>query len=104
MARRPKPWAASSFPIGIVFGRVTGRPASVDLSIMRSPLRELGLRLVRDESGQDLVEYALLTTTIGLAGALAWSFVSSAIGSTYSSWVSGVDSLADPPAPSGSGS
>lgn len=71
---------------------------------MLPSVRRLVIRLVRDESGQDLVEYALLTTTIGLAGALAWSFVSAAIGTTYSSWVSNVDSLADPPAPSGSGS
>lgn len=61
-------------------------------------------RLVRDESGQDLVEYALLTTTIGFAGILAWSLVGNAISATYSSWVSGVDTLAEPPAPSGGGS
>ncbi len=65
--------------------------------------RSLVGRLCCDEGGQDLVEYALLTTVIGLAGALAWTFVSQAIGGTYSSWVSGVDSLADPPTPSGSG-
>lgn len=67
---------------------------------LASLLRDLSL----DDRGQDLVEYALLTTTIGLAGALAWTFVSQAIGSTYSSWVSGVDSLTVPPPPSTSGS
>ena len=61
-------------------------------------------RLIRDESGQDLVEYALLTTTIGFAGILAWSLVGNAISSTYSTWVSGVDTLTVPPAPSGGGS
>jgi len=61
-------------------------------------------RLVDDETGQDLIEYALLTTTIGFAGILVWSLVGNAINGTYSSWVSGVDSLAVPPAPSGGGS
>lgn len=60
--------------------------------------------LVADERGQDLIEYALLTTVIGLAGLLAWTLVGNAISNTYTSWVSGVDTLAVPPAPSGGGS
>ena len=71
---------------------------------MNPTMPDLVRRLFRDESGQDLVEYALLTTTIGFAGILVWSFVGTAISGTYSSWVSGVDSLAVPPAPSGGGS
>ena len=67
-------------------------------------LQALGRRLVVDERGQDLVEYALLTTAIGFAGIAVWGLVGSAISATYSSWVSGVDSLAVPPAPSGGGS
>lgn len=71
---------------------------------MNRNARDLVRRLLRDESGQDLVEYALLTTTIGFAGIFVWSLVGSAISTTYSSWVSGVDTLAVPPAPSGGGS
>ena len=68
---------------------------------MVTSTRALVRRLFEEESGQDLIEYALLTTTIGFAGILAWSIVEQAINGTYSSWVSGVDSLAVPPAPSG---
>jgi len=60
--------------------------------------------LLRDETGQDLVEYALLTTAIGFAGIVAWGLVQTAINGTYTSWVSSTDTLADPPAPSGGGS
>jgi len=71
---------------------------------MGERVQDLVERLLHDESGQDLIEYALLTTTIGFAGILVWSLVGNAIRGTYSSWVSGVDSLAVPPAPSGGGS
>ena len=57
------------------------------------------LSLVRDEHGQDLIEYALLTAGIGLAGAAAWTGVRAAIGSTYTSWDSNVDSIWESPAP-----
>ena len=71
---------------------------------MMASMRALVRRLVADDTGQDLIEYALLTTFIGFAGILAWSLVGNAISGTYTSWVSGVDSLTVPPAPSGGGS
>jgi Flp pilus assembly pilin Flp len=49
-------------------------------------MRSLLLRLLRDEQGQDLVEYALLATFIGLVGAAAFTNIQSAIQSTYNSW------------------
>jgi Flp pilus assembly pilin Flp len=61
------------------------------------------VRLLRDTSGQDLVEYALLTGVIGFAGLLIFDVILQAIGVTYGSWESSVDSLWDPPAP-GAGS
>jgi Flp pilus assembly pilin Flp len=67
-------------------------------------VQDLVGRLVDDESGQDLIEYALLITTIGFAGVFVWTLVGNAIRGTYTSWVSGVDSLTVPPAPSGGGS
>ncbi len=43
-------------------------------------------RFVREESGDDLVEYALLTTTVGLVGAAAMTFFSSQIAAAYQTW------------------
>jgi Flp pilus assembly pilin Flp len=40
-------------------------------------------RLVREDDGQDLVEYALLGAFIGLAGAAAFTSIRSAIQTTY---------------------
>jgi Flp pilus assembly pilin Flp len=71
---------------------------------MLAVCRSLVRRLVADETGQDLIEYALLTTTIGFAGIFAWTLVASAIGTTYGTWESSVDTLVIPPNPSGGGS
>jgi hypothetical protein len=57
--------------------------------------------LWRDTSGQDLVEYALLTGAIGFAGLLMFDVILRAIGVTYGSWESSVDTLWEPPAPGG---
>jgi Flp pilus assembly pilin Flp len=61
------------------------------------------VRLLRDTNGQDLVEYALLTALIGFAGLLALDLLLTAIGTTYGSNESAIDSLWQPPAP-GAGS
>ena len=37
-------------------------------------------RLIRDEQGQDVIEYALLTAGIGLAGIAVWPAITAAIG------------------------
>ena len=39
--------------------------------------------LLRDEDGQDVIEYALLTASIGLAGIATWPLITTAIGVTY---------------------
>jgi Flp pilus assembly pilin Flp len=70
------------------------------------PLQVL-IRLVREESAQDLVEYALLAAFIGTAGYVVLTALAPTLGSTYSSWLSpstGVPSLWDPPTPIASGS
>ncbi|NOT25178.1 MAG: hypothetical protein HOP16_03650 [Acidobacteria bacterium] len=58
---------------------------------------------LRNEQGQDLIEYALLCSAIGLAGVVAFSFVSDAMHDTYMSWDTAVQdpSLVEPcnPAP-----
>ncbi len=44
---------------------------------------DLMRRLVCDERGQDLVEYALLTAGIGLAGIATWPLITAAVGAAY---------------------
>ena len=56
-----------------------------------------GLR--RREDGQDLIEYALLTATIGFAGAVAFALLSTNVNDAYSSWDAGVNDLWVPPEP-----
>jgi Flp pilus assembly pilin Flp len=60
------------------------------------------LLIAREDSGQDIVEYALLTAFFGLAALAAWTSVRDAIGLSYGATTSGVQGLWDPPPPSGS--
>jgi Flp pilus assembly pilin Flp len=62
------------------------------------------LRLFTDEGGQDLVEYALLTTFVGLSAVLAFNVLQTAIGFAYGSWETGVNTIWESPDPSGAGS
>ena len=43
-------------------------------------------RWLHEEHGQDLIEYALLCGAIGFAGAVAFSYISSAMNTSYDSW------------------
>lgn len=47
-------------------------------------------RLAREESGQDIVEYALLAALIGVASIATWQVVGDVIGDTYGS-ATGID-------------
>ena len=58
------------------------------------------LRFWSDEAGQDLIEYALLTATIGLAGAAVWSVMDTAISNTYTGNVDSANMQWESPAPS----
>ncbi len=53
-------------------------------------------RLIAEEDGQDLIEYALLTTAIGMCAVVAFNLWSGAINGTYSSWNTNVNTLWDP--------
>jgi Flp pilus assembly pilin Flp len=64
-------------------------------------MRALARRLLRDDHGQDLVEYALLTAFIGFSALAAVSLILNAIGTTYGSQVTGVNGLWDAPSPAG---
>jgi Flp pilus assembly pilin Flp len=58
--------------------------------------------LVRDDHGQDLMEYAFIAAFFGIAGWLALSTIGPTVGATYASWVSpttGAPSLWEPAQP-----
>jgi Flp pilus assembly pilin Flp len=59
------------------------------------------LHLVVDDSGQDLVEYALLSGIITLAGVLLFPVVVGKMGAAYSSWQSGAQTVWEPCPPGG---
>jgi Flp pilus assembly pilin Flp len=42
--------------------------------------------VIADDGGQDLIEYALLTAIIGIAGLLVLSTLSTNMGTAYNSW------------------
>jgi Flp pilus assembly pilin Flp len=54
-------------------------------------------RFWREESGQDLVEYALLTLLVGLVGATVWSGIVVLIGDRYTDYNTGVQELWESP-------
>jgi Flp pilus assembly pilin Flp len=43
------------------------------------------LRLMRDDDGQDVVEYALLTAAIGIVGVASWPLIEVGIKNGYKS-------------------
>ena len=59
-------------------------------------------RLFHEDSGQDLVEYALLTMVVGFAGAVAAPYVGNAIALVYDSWVGTTNNIWESPDPAGS--
>ena len=65
-------------------------------------MRATLVRLLDDERGQDLIEYALLTTFIGLAATSVFSTLMSAIGSAYTTFNTSSNNLWHPSAPGGS--
>ena len=56
-------------------------------------------RLVCDETGQDLVEYALLAGSIGLVGIVAWDSIVTGIGNAYTGWDTGTQAIWEPADP-----
>lgn len=61
-------------------------------------------RLLREEAGQDLLEYALLATFIGLVGILTWQAIGSDVAAKYAGWDGGIQTLSScTPDPGGAG-
>ena len=48
--------------------------------------RAVAAGVITDDSGQDLIEYALLTAIIGISGVLILSTLSTTMGTAYNSW------------------
>ena len=63
-------------------------------------MRNVIAHLVLDDTGQDLIEYALLAAFIGLAGVGLFDLIAANMNASYSSWNSGVNRLWEPGAPS----
>ena len=61
-------------------------------------------RLYQEDSAQDLVEYALLTVVVGLAGAVAAPLIGDAIETVYDSWILETNNNWESPNPAGGGS
>jgi len=57
--------------------------------------------LARDERGQDIVEYALLSALIGVMGIAAWDAIAGGIGNAYSDWDFNTQDLWEPDDPVG---
>jgi Flp pilus assembly pilin Flp len=53
-------------------------------------------RWLHDESGSDLVEYALLTATVGIMAAAALALMPGILSTIYQTWDSGTQLIWDP--------
>ena len=60
---------------------------------------QLLMQLLRNRKGQDLIEYALLSAFIGLAGVAVFSGMGSSMQTAYDAWVDNADAAADMPEP-----
>jgi pilus assembly protein Flp/PilA len=56
-------------------------------------MKKFAIRFIRDEKGQDLVEYALIVAAVGLALIATVNQFSTAIVSLYSSLTQGLTSI-----------
>ena len=65
-------------------------------------MQSLLARLIREEEGQDLIEYALLTAGIGLTGFAVWPAITDAVGVAYGGLDTRTQNLWEVPDPGGS--
>ena len=61
----------------------------------------LWLHLLRADDGQDVIEYALLTAGIGIAGIATWPLIAIGIGNAYAALDAGTQDLWEVPDPGG---
>ena len=60
---------------------------------------DLFVRLLRDDDGQDIVEYALLTASIGLIGISVWPMIAVGVGVAYKDFDDDIQALWEVPDP-----
>jgi Flp pilus assembly pilin Flp len=56
-------------------------------------------RFLREDSAQELVEYAYLAMFVGLAGILVWQAIVGLLGDRYAEYNTNVQGLWEPPDP-----
>jgi Flp pilus assembly pilin Flp len=79
-----------------------GRPE--DRRFREDSRPQAGPRLLRDESGQDLIEHALLGALVGVASILTWKVLVTTVGNVYSTANADVQSVSTcTPDPGGGG-
>lgn len=61
-------------------------------------------RLIFEDEGSDIIEYALLTGSIGVAGIATWPLISAALGTAYSALDTHTQNIWAPQDPIGGGS
>jgi len=61
------------------------------------------VRLIHDDSGQDLVEYAVLTALIAVGSVLLFSALAGVMGVSYNNWNTASQNAWEPCPPIGSG-
>jgi Flp pilus assembly pilin Flp len=62
-------------------------------------ISRLGQKLSQDEDGQDLIEYALLTSIIAIAGILVFPTIQSKMADAYQDWNDTANDIWIPPPP-----
>ena len=65
-------------------------------------MTSLLVRLIAEEHGQDVVEYALLTAAVSVAAVLGIAALGGAINSVYTAWDTRTQDLWEPEAPAAS--
>ena len=59
-------------------------------------MRGVFARLLRDDHGDDLIEYALLAVTVAIGGAVALSLFPAVMNTVYTSWDADKKSIWEP--------
>ena len=82
-------------------------PALLDAGAVAPPwsarAARLLVRLVREDDGQDIIEYVLLTAAVGLVSLATWPLIETAIRTSYQTLDTDTQNLWQPPNPSGGG-
>lgn len=68
-------------------------------SLLVTEMLHLLTRLALEEQGQDLIEYALLTSAIGFCAVAGFELFGGAINAVYTSWTTGTNNLWEVPNP-----